>query len=178
MAAWQHWCNGHELGQTYRDGEGQGGMALLQSMLCRVRHDWVTEQQHWGTRIVLTFPFDAVYDQKQGITNLFHCINQRFYTKSVCQLFSHVQHFRSHGLQLTKLLCPWNLPGKNTVVGYHTPSPEYLPTRRIKPGSLALQADSLPSEPPGKTKSRNLNFLPPTNHLKMYSYIWSKQFSL
>ena len=62
MAAWHHWRNGHELGQTYRDGEGQGGMALLQSMHCRVRHDWVTEQQHWDTRIVLTFPFDAMYD--------------------------------------------------------------------------------------------------------------------
>ena len=147
---------------------------MLQSMLCRVRHDWVTEQ-HWGARIVLTSPFDAMYDQKQRIRNLFHCINQRFYTKSVCQLFSHVQHFRSHGLQLTKLLCPWNFPGKNTEVGYHIPSLEYLPTPGIKPGSPALQADSLPSEPQGKTKSRNLNFPPPTNHLKMYSYTWSKQ---
>ena len=60
-------------------------------------------------------------------------------------------------------------------MGYHIPSLEYLPTPGIKPGSPALQADSLPSEPQGKTKSRNLNFPPPTNHLKMYSYTWSKQ---
>ena len=26
-AGWHHWCNGHELGQTSRDGEGQGGLA-------------------------------------------------------------------------------------------------------------------------------------------------------
>ena len=27
MAGWRHQCNGHELGQTSRDGEGQGGLA-------------------------------------------------------------------------------------------------------------------------------------------------------
>ena len=27
MAGWHHQCNGHELGQTLGDGEGQGGLA-------------------------------------------------------------------------------------------------------------------------------------------------------
>ena len=27
MAGWHHWCNGHELAKTFRDGEGQGGLA-------------------------------------------------------------------------------------------------------------------------------------------------------
>ena len=31
------------------------------------------------------------------------------------------------------------------------PSPGYLPDPGIKPGSLALQADFLPSKPPGNT---------------------------
>ena len=26
MAGWHRWCNGHELGQTSGDGEGQGGL--------------------------------------------------------------------------------------------------------------------------------------------------------
>ena len=26
MAGWHHWCNGHELGQTSGEGEGQGGL--------------------------------------------------------------------------------------------------------------------------------------------------------
>ena len=26
MAGWHHGCNGHELGQILRDGEGQGGL--------------------------------------------------------------------------------------------------------------------------------------------------------
>ena len=27
MVGWHHQCKGHELGQTPRDGEGQGGLA-------------------------------------------------------------------------------------------------------------------------------------------------------
>ena len=50
-----------------------------------------------------------------------------------------------------RLLCPWNSPGKNTGVGSgRVPSPGDLPDPGIKPGSPALQADSLPSEPSGK----------------------------
>ena len=46
-------------------------------------------------------------------------------------------------------LCPWSSPGKNTGVSSHY-SPGDLPNPGIKPGSPALQADSLPSKPPGK----------------------------
>ena len=49
----------------------------------------------------------------------------------------------------SRLLCPWNSPGKNTGLGYHSLLQGNLPKPRIKPGSPALQA-SLPFEPPGK----------------------------
>ena len=39
---------------------------------------------------------------------------------------------------------------KNTGVGLPIPSPADLPNPGIKPGSLALQADSLPTELSGK----------------------------
>ena len=39
------------------------------------------------------------------------------------------------------------------------PSPEYLPNPRIEPGSPALQADALLSEPPGKPLIHNGNYL-------------------
>ena len=29
MAEWNHRCNGHELGQTLEDGEGQGGLGAV-----------------------------------------------------------------------------------------------------------------------------------------------------
>ena len=59
------------------------------------------------------------------------------------------------GLQPDRLLCPQNSPGKNTGVSCHCFD---LPDPGIKPGSLALQADSLLSEPPGKPLSHhNMN---------------------
>ena len=54
-----------------------------------------------------------------------------------------------HGLKPTRLLHPWNSPGKNTGMGcYHLLQGIFL-TQGLKPGSSTLQADSLPSEPPG-----------------------------
>ena len=51
MAGWRHLCNGHELGGTLGDGEGQKP-GMLQSMGSqRVGHDWVTVQQNF-TKLV------------------------------------------------------------------------------------------------------------------------------
>ena len=52
-------------------------------------------------------------------------------------------------------LYPWNSAGKNSGVGKNTtvPSPGDLPNPGIEHRSPALQADSLPSEPPGKPKN-------------------------
>ena len=58
---------------------------------------------------------------------------------------------RPHGLQPARLLSSWNSPGKNTGVGCHSLLQGDLPDPGIKPGSPALQADSLPSELPGKS---------------------------
>ena len=51
-----------------------------------------------------------------------------------------------------RLLCPQDSPGKNTGVGSHSLLQEYSQPR-YWPQSPALQADSLPSEPPGKPNS-------------------------
>ena len=59
---------------------------------------------------------------------------------------SRVQLLQSHGLKLARLLCLWGCPGKNTGVGGHFLLPGYLPDPGIEPGSLALQADFLPTE--------------------------------
>ena len=51
------------------------------------------------------------------------------------------------------LLCPWDYPGKNTLVCCHALLQGNLPDLGIKPISPAspeLQAGSLPIEPPGK----------------------------
>ena len=66
-----------------------------------------------------------------------------------------------YGLQLTRLLCPWNSPGKNTGVGSHSFHQGTLPNPGIKSGSPSLQAAFSPSEPPGKpnlTPSLNIYY--------------------
>ena len=60
---------------------------------------------------------------------------------------------RLHGLYSARLLCPWDSVGQNTGVGCHSFCRD-LPNPEIEPRSPALQADSLPPEPPRKTKDK------------------------
>ena len=52
--------------------------------------------------------------------------------------------------------------------GLPFPSPRDLPNPRIKPGSSTLQADALPSEPPGKSKRYEVNAI--FKKVKLYLY--------
>ena len=49
-----------------------------------------------------------------------------------------------HELQSTRLLCPWNFPGKNTGVGCHFLLQGIFQTQGLNPHLLHWQADSLP----------------------------------
>ena len=56
-----------------------------------------------------------------------------------------------HGRLPTRLLCPWNFPGKKTkwlAISSNRESSQ----PRIKPLSPALAGGFFPAEPPGKTK--------------------------
>ena len=81
---------------------------------------------------------------------------------------------RHHELYPTRLLSPWNFPGKGAGVGCHFLLHGIFPTQGLNPArSPALQADALPSEPPGKPHvqiktSRQL--FPGTNFLIRISY--------
>ena len=55
-----------------------------------------------------------------------------------------------HGLQLARLLCPWGFSRQEYWSRVPCVPPGDLPNPGIKPRSPTLQADSLPSEPPGK----------------------------
>ena len=66
----------------------------------------------------------------------------------------------------------WDSPGKNTGVGCHSLLQGNLPDPGIEPWSLVLQADSLPSEPPGKptleSNSQVITFLLVWLHLTFF----------
>ena len=55
-----------------------------------------------------------------------------------------------HGRQPARLLCPWGLSRQEYQSGLPYSPPGALPNPGIEPRSPTLQADSLPSEPPGK----------------------------
>ena len=44
----------------------------------------------------------------------------------------------------SRLLCPWNSPGKSTGVSCHFPLQGFFPTQGLNPHLLHWQADSLP----------------------------------
>ena len=68
-----------------------------------------------------------------------------------CSVIS--DYLQPHRLQPTRLLCPWNSPGKNTGMSCHSLLQGFLPTQGSSQSLLGLllwQADSLPLAPPGK----------------------------
>ena len=54
----------------------------------------------------------------------------------VVQLLSRVQLLQPHGLQPTRLLCPWDSPGKNTRVGCHFLLQGIFLTQESNPGLM------------------------------------------
>ena len=60
---------------------------------------------------------------------------------------------RTHGLQPTRLLCPWGFFRQEYWYKLTCPPPGDFPNPGIEPRSPTFQADSLPSEPPGKPKN-------------------------
>ena len=56
-----------------------------------------------------------------------------------------------HGPQPTRLLCPWDFPGKNTGVDCHSLLQRIFLTQGLNPGLLHCRRDSLQSEPSKNT---------------------------
>ena len=70
---------------------------------------------------------------------------------------SHFQHFATHGLEPAPGFSVHGIfPGKNSGVGCHFLLQVIFPTQGIEPESLALRADTLPSESPGYPKKGNV----------------------
>ena len=70
----------------------------------------------------------------------------------VCML-SHFSHVQPCVLQPSRLLCPWDSPGKNIRVGCHALLQGIFPTQGLNLHRLCLlhwQVDYLPPEPPEK----------------------------
>ena len=58
-----------------------------------------------------------------------------------------------HGLESSRLLCPWDFPGKNTGVGCHFLFQEIFMAQGSNPCTPAPAGDFFTTEPPGKRPS-------------------------
>ena len=115
MAGWHHWLDGCEFEWTPGVGDGQGGLACCNSRGRRVGHDWVTEL-NWTI----------------GGWSCCCCC---------CQVTSVVSDsVRPYRRQPTRLLRPWDSPGKNTGVGCHF----LLQCMKVKSESEVTQLCSTP----------------------------------
>ena len=95
-------------------------------------------------------------------------INHNNKHKVACiNALSRVRLFAPHGLQPSRLLCPWDFPGKNTGVGCRCLLQGIFPTQGSNPGLPYCRQMLLPSEPPRKSM-KTLN--PCVVHLKLIQY--------
>ena len=81
--------------------------------------------------------------------------NIRAFSYHVCMLgwLSYIQLCATYGLQRVRLICPWDFPGKNTMVGFCALLQGIFPTQNwthISYVYLHWHMSSLPLAPPGK----------------------------
>ena len=67
----------------------------------------------------------------------------------VCSVAQSCPSLQSYRLHPTRLLCPWDYPGKNTGVGGHFFLQGFFPTQASKPASPALGGGFFITEPLG-----------------------------
>ena len=83
--------------------------------------------------------------------NSYHMIQQSH--AMLCLFAQSSNSLQPHGLQPTRLLCPWGFSRQEYWSGLPCSPPGDLPNSGIELESSALQADSLPAELPGKPPS-------------------------
>ena len=103
--------------------------------------------------------------------SLYTCIYVCMYVES--QSLSCVHFFATLWTVAARLLCPLGFSRQEDQSGLPFPSPGDRPHPGIKPGSPALQADSLPSEPSGKPIYICIGFLNIYTHTHTHIYIYS-----
>ena len=120
-AGWHHRLDGHEFEWTPGDGDGQGGLACCDSWGRRVGHNWATELNWrtvcwnlclWFVQLVLLQRLIIDYFLIHGYWLQSCTIRKRKWSLSVMS-----DSLRPHGLWPTRLLHPWDSPGKSTGVG-------------------------------------------------------------
>ena len=137
-------------------------MKLIPSLISSVSHTVIPDSDH--------IPFKTTsnsihcpqrqlscscHEMQCTLVGMHACARVRVWV-CVPSCFSCVWLLQPHGLRPTRILCPWDSPGKITGVGCHAFFQEIFPTQGSNPCFLCLlywKAGSSPLAPPGKTNS-------------------------
>ena len=153
-------------GRQWRTGKPD----MLQSMrLQRVGHNWLTKQQHHFISLneneiisiffYLNLSVNILYNNNNNIDNINCNLSLRNYFSNFKSLLFFCLVCVSHSVLSDSLQSQWLYPPGSSAHGIlQVRILEWVASSfsrrsswpRIKPGSPTLQADSLPSEPPGK----------------------------
>ena len=119
----------------------------------------ISRQEYWSG---LPFPFPGVlpYPGIQSISFVSLALAGRFFpdvppelSKVKVKVTFPVPFFVTLLPWPTRLLCPWNFPGKNKVVGCYALLQGIFPTELLNPVSLHCGMGFLPIAPPGNIQS-------------------------
>ena len=84
----------------------------------------------WSVRIFISVLFVLCYIEYTCLILKMQCESESVSCSKVSD------SLRPHGLYPTRLLCPWDSPGKNTGVGCHALLQRIFPTQRSNLGLL------------------------------------------
>ena len=114
MVGWHHWLNGHEFEQTPGDSEGQGSLACISPWGCKESDTTEQLNNNKYLRVYFTCFLVLHYSPYQiDIDN----IPPNTFPSIIHETYQDNLHkFWPHELYPTRLLCPWNSPGKNIGV--------------------------------------------------------------
>ena len=91
------------------------------------------------------------------LKSILKCVDKKCLTYESAQSLVMPDSLQPHELQPTRLLCPWDFPGKNTGAGFHFVLQGIFPTQRSKYMSLLILLCKKPC--PALHRSSVLQFL-------------------
>ena len=134
MIGWHHWLTGLEFKQTAGDSEGQESLACYSSWGCtQLDTTYRLNKQQWH---LLKVVYSAIISLLglRGEVSWFspRLLKVKVLVSQLCPLFA-----TPWTVWPTRLLCSWNSPGKNTVVGSHSLLQGIFPTQGPNSGLLS-----------------------------------------
>ena len=103
----------------------------------------------------------------------FQPASQLYMYMCMCQSFSHIQLFAVPRTVNCQAPLSIEISRQEYWSGLPFPSPGDLPNPGIEPGSPTLQADTIPSEPPGKPRTLPVIIIQLLSHVQLFVTPWT-----